>query len=239
MALKKLLDTIIAIAKANKISKPYLVGGFPRDVFMKIIDNVSDLDITCGDESIKILAKKLSEALSATLVTFEDGHSRMTFNKIKIDFSNNFNIPNINKILTGSDINNPTSMQRELYSRDFTINTMLMPLDLSSVIDATGLAMNDIRNQKIDTCLSPRITFGYDPKRVIRIIYMSAKLGFQPTTRVIDWVRKNNNILDNITELYIKSKIGKSLNINPQVTNKMIKTLNLQNKIPYIKGITL
>jgi len=238
MPLKELLDTIDETAKLNKLSKPYLVGGFPRDIFMKSLENVSDLDITCGDQQTKTLANKLIGVLpGTTLTTFNDGHSRIIYDKFKIDISNNFRIPNIQKMLINSGIQKPTMMQEELYSRDFTVNTLLMPMNLSSVIDATGLAMEDIRNKSLDTCLSPRITLSYDPKRIIRIVYLSAKLDFVPTKRVIDWVRKNNNALDGVSDGYIKSRIGKSLKYNPEMTNKMIKTLNIQNKIPYIKGL--
>jgi len=240
MPLKEVLTAIDTTAKRNDLSRPYLVGGFPRDVYMKTIENIADLDITCGNEDTKTLANRLVENLPGTVLkTFDDGHSRIDYNKFKIDFSNNFKIPNIKNILIGSGIKNPTPMQEELYSRDFTINTLLMPMNLSSVIDATGLAMEDIRANRIDTCLSPRITLGYDPKRIIRIVYLSAKLNFTPSKRVIEWVRKNNNIVNKVSEGYVKSRIGKSLKINPELTNKMIKILNLNKTIPYIRGLTI
>lgn len=240
MPLKQLLTTIDTVAKENDFSRPYIVGGFPRDIYMKTINNIADLDITCGDKDTIILANKLIEKLPGTMLkTFNDGHSRIDYDKFKIDFSNNFKIPNIKNILIGSGIKNPTEIQEELYSRDFTINTLLMPMNLSSVIDATGLGMEDIRNKKIDTCLSPRITLGYDPKRIIRIVYLSAKLNFIPTKRVIEWVRKNINVLNNVNEGYIKSKLGKSLNINSKTTSKMIKVLNLTKALPYIRGLII
>jgi len=240
MSLKKILTVINSTAKKNKLSKPYLVGGFPRDIYMKTIENIVDLDITCGNEDTKILANKLVEILPETVLkTFNDGHSRINYNNFKIDFSNNFTIPNIKNILIGSEIRNPTQMQEELYSRDFTVNTLLMPMDLSSIIDATGLAIKDIKDNKIDTCLSPRITFGYDPKRIIRIVYLSAKLNFMPTKRVIDWVRKNNNVLNNVKEGYIKSRLEKAFKINSKIANKIIKILNLNKNLPYIRGLII
>jgi len=232
MLLKDLLNLIDNTAKSNNLSKPYLVGGFPRDVFMKNLSKIDDLDITCGDDDIKVLSNKLLENLPETIMTtFSDGHSRILYDKFKLDFSSNFKIPNIKEILIKSKITAPTQMQEEIYSRDFTINTLLMPMDLSSVIDVTGLGINDITNKRIDTCLSPRITLAYDPKRIIRIVYLSAKLNFYPSERVIDWVRKNNKILSNVNEKYTKSKLLKSIKANPEITNKIIELLDIKSYI--------
>jgi tRNA nucleotidyltransferase/poly(A) polymerase len=237
MPLKNLLKTIAEAAEPKNISKPYLVGGFCRDVFMKDLKKIDDLDITCGDETIHLLAKNVSKMLGSSLIKFPDGHSKINYGKYKIDFSSNFKIPNIKEILIRSGIKNPTNMQQEIYSRDFTINTLLMPMNLSSVIDVTGFAMNDIKNRKIDTCLSPKITFSYDPKRIIRVVYLAAKLRFIPSLRVVKWIRENNKAISLLDEEYIKSKLDKAVIKNPQVTKKMIQVLNIKNKLPYIRGI--
>jgi tRNA nucleotidyltransferase/poly(A) polymerase len=175
--------------------------------------------------------------LGSSLIKFPDGHSKINYGKYKIDFSSNFKIPNIKEILIRSGIKNPTNMQQEIYSRDFTKNTLLMPMNLSSVIDVTGFAMNDIKNRKIDTCLSPKITFSYDPKRIIRVVYLAAKLRFIPSLRVVKWIRENNKAISLLDEEYIKSKLDKAVIKNPQVTKKMIQVLNIKNKLPYIRGI--
>lgn len=228
MPLKEILNTISTTAAENNISKPFLVGGFPRDIYMKNIEKINDIDITCGDKSIYSLSGLVASKLPGSVLTkFDDGHSKLVFGNYKIDFSSNFTIPNIKNILIKSNIKNPTPMQEELYSRDFTINTLLMPLNLKSIIDVTGLAMDDIKNRTIDTCLSPRITLSYDPKRIVRVVYLSAKLNFYPSKRVVKWIRENKKFIHYVNKGYIEEKLEKAKDINPIVTDKVMKLLNV------------
>lgn len=230
MALKEILNMISETAMENKFPKPYLVGGFPRDVFMKKIKDISDIDITCGNDKSRDLAVEFVKKISDfNFMSFNDGHVRITYKKMSIDFSNNFKIPNIREILKKSGMKVVPSLYEELYSRDFTINTLLIPMDLSNIIDITGLAMDDIKNRKIDTCLSPRITLLYDPKRIIRVVYLCSKLKFYPSDRIIEWIKVNKEVVENVKRGYIKSKIGKSLKIDSQYTIKVLKLLDLTN----------
>ena len=64
MNVRDLLSEIENIAKENGISKPYIVGGTPRDRVMgEASKHINDLDITTGDEG----SIKLSELISAKL----------------------------------------------------------------------------------------------------------------------------------------------------------------------------
>ncbi len=243
MNLKEILQVISVTAKENKLSTPYLVGGFPRDVYMQNLENISDVDITCGDASSLQLGQFVIKKLEgATLTTFNDGHTKLNYQKFSIDFSSNFKIAGINAMLKASGIEKPTPMQEELYSRDFIANTLLMPLDLSNILDIIGLGINNIDDKIIDTCLPPRITLTYDPKRIIRIVYLCTKLDFKPANGVVAWVRKNGNLLTKVSDGYIKSKLNKSLKINTKRTIELIKELNLSQYIPQtelLRNVTL
>ena len=54
-------------------------------------------------------------------------------------------------MLQESGIKEISAMHEELYSRDFTCNTVLMSLDLKRILDPTGLAINDIQSKIIKT----------------------------------------------------------------------------------------
>ncbi len=233
MELKQLLYTINKVAANNNISKPYLVGGMVRDIALKRFKEVKDVDITCGNNQSDELGQLvLKEIPKATYTKFSDGHGCLHFEDFSVDFSNNFNINNIQNELLKVGISKPTSMEKELYSRDFTINTLLMPLDLSKIYDLTTKGMSDILSKTIDTCLDPSITFLSDPRRIVRVIYLGVKLHFEPSKRVLEWVNKNTYIVSKVDKKYMTDRINKSLETDPEYTFELLKKLNMVKYAP-------
>ncbi len=239
MDLKELLRTIDATAKETKSSKPYLVGGMVRDIVLKRFNEVTDIDITCGDATSDRLGQAMVRKIQGAVYTkFSDGHGSLSFERFKVDFSNNFNTPAALPELKKIGITRPSSMELELYSRDFTINSMLMPLDLTKIYDLTGRGMKDIRAKVIDTCLTPQITFTADPRRIARIVYLGAKLGFYPSKRVIDWVVANPNAVTGIDKKYCSDKINKAIDKNAKLAFEIIDSLNMKQLVPNSKAYT-
>ena len=233
MKLKDLLFLVQNVAKKNNISTPYIVGGLPRDVLLKKIDSIKDIDLTCGDATSLLLGQKVVlELEGSTVTTFNDGHSQLSYKGFSVDFSNNFIIPNIQAELIKFDLKNPTAMQLEIYSRDFTVNTLLMPLDFSTIFDTTRNGIKDLNKKVIDTCLDPNITLKNDPKRIIRVIYLCAKLGFVPSTRVALWVQNNSSLMLECDSGYIKGKVEKALKFNRKYAVDLMKKLNVIDYIP-------
>lgn len=72
----------------------------------------------------------------------------------------------------------PGTLKDDVYRRDFTINTLLENLYTGEILDLTGLAFEDIRNQIIRTPLDPHITFDDDPLRMLRAIRFAARFNF-------------------------------------------------------------
>ena len=194
MKLKELLQLMEDITVAKKLSPCFIVGGTVREKVLGRLDKISDLDLTTGDDGVGYLAKELSIALGKQYKiqtkTMNDGHTSIFLGDLKVDFSSNFNVPDIEGILTKMGINNPTSMQKELFSRDFTCNTLLMALDLKTISDPTQRGLKDIQEKKIRTCLDPAITLSSNRNRVIRAIYLAAKLGFEVDEKIMNWLRK-------------------------------------------------
>jgi tRNA nucleotidyltransferase/poly(A) polymerase len=232
MKLKDVFDTINVTAKEVGSSTPYIVGGMVRDIMLGNIDKIKDVDLTCGDKTSNQLGQALVTKFDgAKYTTFNDGHGRLSFERFDIDFSNNFNVPNIESILAKQNIKS-TSIEKEMFSRDFTVNALLMPLDLSKVYDLTKKGINDLNNKKIDTCLDPNITLLNDPKRISRIVYLCAKLDFRPTERVVAWVRSNKDILKDVDKKYTSDKINKALSKNEKVAIEIITELGINDYLP-------
>src|ERR1035437_7731699 len=129
MKLSQLLSIISGIAREKDISEVFCCGGVPRDRILKKNNALNDIDLTTGDQGIHYLAKEVAIKLKSNKTSYlsmPDGHARVMLGELKLDFSSNFRVPGIYDILKKMGISNPTGMQMELYSRDFTCNALLM-----------------------------------------------------------------------------------------------------------------
>ncbi len=235
MKLKDLLKLIHTVHKKEGTSVPFICGGTPRDKLLGKLDLIADLDLTTGDSSVNFLAKRLVELLDTNFhiksKVMNDGHNSVHVGNIKVDFSSNFNTPDIDKILIKKGIKTPTPMQKEIYSRDFTCNSLLMTFDLKEIIDPTKMGFEDIKNKIIRTCLSPEITLTNNKNRVVRAIYLAAKLDFDLDPEMKEWIKKNPESINIASDRSIAEKINKALSYNPEKTVKLLTELNLWNYI--------
>jgi len=236
MKLKDLLNLIENIAENKGFSKPFICGGVPRDKYLDKLDNISDLDITNGDKTIHYLAKEFSIELAKILPSaskkMDDGHTSVYTGSLKIDFSSNFKIPNIEKILHYKGIEKPTELEKEIYSRDFTCNSLLLNFDLKTTLDLTELGIDDIENKFIRTCLDPELTFKYNVNRIIRVLYLSSKLDFDVDPKIINWIKNNKQYLNQIKLQYKVKNINKALNHNPDRLVYLLNEMDIWNYIP-------
>lgn len=218
------------------VSEPFICGGTPRDKFLKRLDNISDLDITTGDKTVDYLSQEFFSGLkkdyNVIRKSMEDGHSTIFIGNLKIDFSSNFNVPNIENILKKNGINNPTEMQKEMFSRDFTCNALLLSLDLKNIIDPTNKGFKDIKEKKIRTCLSPEITLTTNRNRVVRSIYLATKLGFDIDNNIIEFVKKNPHSVKISTEKSLTEKLNEAFKRDADRAGFYLTKMNLWNYIP-------
>jgi tRNA nucleotidyltransferase/poly(A) polymerase len=226
-----LLD-VKRLAKDNGLSEPYIVGGLPRDKILNRINKVEDVDITSGDESIHQLAELTAQQFKVNPIRFPDGHYQLYINKIKFDFSSNFNSPDAAYFLEKAGIKDPSSMLLELFSRDFTCNTLIIPLALRKIVDPTGLAIDDIKKKIIRTPLPPRITLRDDPKRVVRAIYLAAKLGFTVERDIIMWVLNHHDkIKEEVSVGFSRRKLADATRADVKKTMQLLSTMKLWNVV--------
>lgn len=236
MKLRELLSQMKDTQKKIGASEPYICGGTPRDRYLGHLENISDIDITTGDKSVDYLSQEFAIALSHKFnierKTMEDGHSTLFIGNLKIDFSSNFNAPNIETTLKTFGISNPTEMQKEMYSRDFTCNALLLSLDLKNVIDPTQRGFKDIKEKMIKTCLSPEITLTTNKNRVARAIYLASKLDFDIDPKIIDYVSKNPQTIKISTNKSLNDKLSEAFKRNADRATYFITKMNLWSYIP-------
>ena len=239
MKLRELLQQLKKTQEEIGASAPYICGGTPRDKHMGKLQNIADMDITTGDKTVDYLSQeyaiKLRRKYNVTRKTMEDGHSTIFIGNLKMDFSSNFIVHNIDDILRKMGIENPSNIQREMYSRDFTCNSLLMTLDLSKIIDPLKRGFQDIAEHKIRTCLAPEITLTSNRNRVIRAIYLACKLGFDIDDSIVDYVSKNPQTVKISTAKSMNEKLTDAFSRDPDKANYFVTKMNLWEQIPIVE----
>ena len=130
MKLRSLLALITQVQTTSNISPIFITGGIARDKALDklngthLLKNINDIDLTTGDNTIHSLAKnlgiELGKSYSIKTRELDDGHSSIFLGKLKIDCSSNFILPGIEQALKAKGIANPSDIQKECFSRDFT-----------------------------------------------------------------------------------------------------------------------
>jgi len=235
MKLHELLRDIGGIANRLGTGTPFICGGTVRDKVMNKLENISDLDITTGDSSVQYLSKELAVLLgrhySFDQNIMPDGHVSFQLGNIKIDFSSNFTVPNIDQYLSAMKVD-LTDINREMFSRDFTCNALLMKLDLKTILDPTKQGIQDIRNKILRTCLDPSITMTTNKNRVVRAIYMAAKLNFNLDPTLSAWIKENPSSIKLSSAHSLSEKLNKAADHNPNKTASLLTELGLWGYIP-------
>jgi poly(A) polymerase len=241
MKLSELLQTLTKVAKDYELSEPYIVGGLPRDRAFDVVSDIKDIDITTGDKDSFALAMATSKVWpDAHFRAYDDGHSSIDFNNIRLDFSNNFNLPDIEKVLEKVGIKSPSELEKEIYSRDFTINTLLQPMDLTKKpLDITGRALDDIKDKKLRTPVDPELTIGYDPRRILRAVKMMLKFDLEPNPDLEKALIKYRGGISELPSNQIKKQVNQMLDIDTKKALNLLIKYKLLPILPLSKMMTL
>jgi tRNA nucleotidyltransferase (CCA-adding enzyme) len=241
MLLSELLLDLDNIAKNNNIVNVFIVGGLPRDWAFKLSNSIKDIDVTTGDEHSLGLAIAAGDFWKdANFKIFDDGHSSLVFKNITIDFSNNFNLPGIEEELMSMGIEKPNNLEKELYSRDFTINTLLQPIDLTQKpYDITGKALSDIENKILRTPVNPELTIGHDSRRILRALRLVVKFDLTIEDSLKEAILKYRGGVSELPINHIKKQINQMLRMNPEKTIDLLSEFKLLPIIPLSKLMVL
>lgn len=236
MKLRELLEQILEIQEEIGSSKPYICGGTPRDRYLNRIDKVVDLDLTTGDKTVDYLsqecADKLKQKFNITRKTMADGHSSIYMGNLKVDFSSNFVVPGIDQILAKMGVNKPSNMKKEIFSRDFTCNSLLLDFNLKTVYDPTGKGFSDLKSKTIRTCLDPKITLTSNRNRVIRSIYLAAKLDFNVDKSIIEFVKSNPQSVKISSPKSLVEKLNQAFTEDADKSSYLLTQMGLWNHVP-------
>lgn len=241
MKLKELLTQLKDVQEKSGTSPCYICGGTPRDRYLKHLENISDIDLTTGDKTVEFLSQEFDTVLKKNYnvkrEVMSDGHSTIFIGNLKIDFSSNYNVPNIDSYLAKLGIAKPTEMQKEMFSRDFTCNSLLLSLDLKNVIDPTHRGFKDIDDRVIKTCLDPSITLTTNRNRVIRAIYLACKLDFTIDDSIVNYVKEHPDSVKISTNKVMSEKLNESFAKDADKAIFYLTKMNLWEFIPITTNV--
>lgn len=235
MSLSRLYKKIIDTSEAIRCERPMLVGGIPRDIYLGR-PLKKDIDLTTNSADCPRLGLTVARDLNLNFKMFEDGHVSLYTSVGSFDFSGNF----ISKKAVEYSEDNYNLKNKELYevySRDFTMNTLHRDLFEENLIDLTDLAIKDLDNKVIRTITTPEICFDDDLRRVFRAINFSARLGFSIDGAIIDYAKNNVDLISRemgktLRDAFITSIIAESISNDSERTLGYLVDMNILSLIP-------
>ncbi len=197
------------ISLAKSLSKPlYIVGGYCRNYLLD--EHISnDIDLSSPLKVEEILPCALSLGFTAIAeykitktLLLSDGENKYEFTTFRKDVYKRGHKPLYTEYT--EDINEDATR------RDFKCNAVYYDVKNQKIVDPlNGVA--DIKNKVLNTVVSPKVVFGVDGLRLMRLARFSAELGFTPTKEVILGALENADNIKDISSERIYTELKKIL----------------------------
>jgi len=198
----------------------YIVGGFPRDMYLGI--NSIDIDI-CTNATPMQLKEIFSNSIisnekygSVTVIENKIHFEITTFRK-EIEYQNN-RVP--------SKFYYIDTLNEDIKRRDFTINTLCIDSE-GKLIDLIN-AKEDLDNKLIRMVGNPDKKLKQDSLRILRAIRFATLLNFRLDDNLKEKICEYGYLLKNLSYFRKKQELDKILlSSNKEYGIKLIKELNL------------
>jgi len=169
----------------------YLVGGYIRDIILRREPEKVDLDIVVPLNAIEI-GKKIAENIGSKLIILDEKREvvRIILNHIYIDIANQVT----------------TTIEGDLCSRDFSINSIAFLFDKKCLFDPLNglkdLEISLLRTHSENNLLN-------DPLRILRCFRFVSELNFTIDFNLITFIKKNKGKLYFVANERINYEIQK------------------------------
>jgi len=188
----------------------YLVGGFIRDIILGRETEKVDVDIVVPLNASKI-GKKIADNIGSKFIILDEKREvvRIIFNNIYIDIANQVS----------------SSIEGDLCSRDFSINSIAFLFDKKSLFDPLN-GLKDLEISLLRTYSENNLL--NDPLRILRCFRFVSELNFKIDPRLIDFIEKNKGKLCLVAKERINYEIQKIVHgANALEAVLLIKKLNI------------
>jgi tRNA nucleotidyltransferase (CCA-adding enzyme) len=188
----------------------YLVGGYIRDIILGRKTEVLDVDIVVPLNAIEI-GQKIADNIGSKFIILDKKREvvRIILNNIYIDIANQFS----------------SSIEGDLCSRDFSINSIAFLFDNKSLFDPLNglkdLEISLLRTHSENNLLN-------DPLRILRCFRFVSELNFQIDLNLITFIQKTKGKLYLVAKERINYEIHKIVHgVNALDAVMLIKKLNI------------
>lgn len=202
-----LLRRIGSLADARKLTV-FAVGGFVRDCFLGM--DTDEIDFVVEGNGPDFAKKAHQKLKGRGLVVFERfGTASFLWKDLKLEFvtarKESYQKHSRKPVVEES------SLIEDLSRRDFTINTMAMPLNrdrFGEIMDSFH-GLSDLKKKRIRTPLEPESTFSDDPLRIMRATRFASQLSFRIESDTLKSMKKQRDRLkivsqERITDEFLK-----------------------------------
>jgi poly(A) polymerase len=190
----------------------YLVGGVVRDLVVRperVARPEVDLDLTTDaePETIERLLDGRAEAIWRQGKAFGTIGARLSGRRVEITTHR--------AEVYRSDSRKPsvrfsTSLEEDLGRRDFTVNAMALAVPELTLVDPFD-GLQDLMGRVLRTPLSPDVSFGDDPLRMLRAARFVADLGLEPTADLTQAIERMAERLRIVSPERIRDELDKLL----------------------------
>ena len=167
------LDSILGFLPKGS----YLVGGYIRDIILGRVCEEIDVDIVVPLNAIEI-GEKIADNLGSKFIILDKKREvvRIILNHIYIDIANQVS----------------SSIEGDLCSRDFSINSIAFLLDKKILFDPLN-GLKDLEISLLRTHSEKNLL--NDPLRILRCFRFVSELNFKIDIRLVDFIKKNKGNL--------------------------------------------
>jgi poly(A) polymerase len=200
---KILEESLKLIRKLQNLSiglNVYVVGGFVRDIFLKYINHIRDIDLIINN-NVYEYSKKVANNFNAKLIILDN-----TNQIYRVILKHTFQIKHID-----ITVMNGNSIQEDLLKRDFTINALafqlktFINLKLNIITpNQNEKTFNDLKLKIINTVSNE--SFKTDPLRMLRVFRFMSKLNYIPTKSTLKQIKSHTQLIHNIAPERIKNE---------------------------------
>ena len=225
--MKTIFKQVDSVSKKTKVPA-YVVGGFVRD-FLMGREQKKDVDFVVVGSGLDF-AKKFDEAIekSGSLIEFPDFDTARYI--IKSEVGNQKSEVQLEfagartekyKAESRKPVVEQTTLEQDLARRDFTVNTMAVPVEVlvdSKKLTEAKLKKNlidpfngqkDLANKILRTPLEPDQTFSDDPLRMMRAVRFASQLDFSIDPKTLESIYKNRERLKIVSAERIQEELFK------------------------------
>lgn len=223
---KTILNTLL---HANY--EAYVVGGAVRDVMLNKEPHDWDITTNARPEEVKCLFEKtIDTGLKHGTVTVMLNNTPYEITTYRVDgvYSDG---RHPDKVVFSSQLRD------DLSRRDFTINALAMDIN-ENVVDLFD-GKSDLKNGLIKTVGNADERFQEDALRMLRAIRFSAKLGFTIEENTYEAIKRNANLMANISQERITNEMVNIFNSpNPDYINHIYETGLYNSFLPEMNTFT-